>query len=56
MLQEATEYALAAIRPTVESDIVFTDDRAPVEMMTNRVVIGFLLSGGTQTLGNPIGE
>ena len=56
MLREATEYALAAIRPTVESDIVFTDDRAPVEMMTNRVVIGFLLSGGTQTLGDPIGE
>ncbi len=56
LLTEAIERADAALRPTVASTTVFTDDRAPVEMMTNRIVIDFVLSGEASSLGSPMGN
>ena len=56
LLREAVAYAGTVICPTVASGTVFTDDRAPVEMMTNRIVIDFVLSGGANALGNPMGR
>ena len=32
------------------SDIIFTDDRAPVEQITNSIILNFLLSGETEAL------
>ena len=56
LLRDALFYAEGALSPTVPSETVFTDDRAPVELMTNQIVIDFVLSGSTDALGNPIGN
>jgi hypothetical protein len=36
---------LAGLQPTPDSSVVFTDDRAPIEQLTNAVALQFLLSG-----------
>ncbi len=56
LLREAMAYAQGSLRPTVISDIVFTDDHAPLEWMTNQIVINYVLSGGANNLGGPIGN
>jgi spermidine synthase len=56
LLRDALAYAERALGPTIASEVVFTDDRAPVEMMTNQIVIDFVLSGSADTLGGPIGD
>jgi hypothetical protein len=30
--------------------MVFTDDRAPIEWLTNSLILNFLLDSGTETL------
>ena len=37
--------ALANLRPTQPGEIVFTDDRAAIELMTNALVVNFVLRG-----------
>ena len=39
------EDAANALVPLGESDIVFTDDRAPVERLVDSIVLDFLLAG-----------
>jgi spermidine synthase len=53
-LRDALAAAHDAMRPTVAAGTVFTDDLAPIELITNRIVIEFLLSGGTREIGGPI--
>lgn len=50
VLRTALEAASTSIVPTVASDVRFTDDRAPVEMMVDSMVIEFLLEGGIDEL------
>jgi len=38
--------AAANLRPTEPSDVVFTDDRAAIELITNALVFDFVLGGG----------
>lgn len=47
LLRTALQTAVGAIHPTRASDLVFTDDRAPVETIINSMLIDFLTSGGT---------
>jgi hypothetical protein len=42
VLQRAAEN----LQPTPESDVVFTDDRAPVENLVNSIVIRYVLGSG----------
>jgi spermidine synthase len=42
--------AASAMVPTVASEVLFTDDRASVETITNSMVVDFLTSGGTNQL------
>lgn len=56
VLRDALTYAQAALQPTIPSETHFTDDHAPVEMLTNRIVIDYVLSGGTDSLGGTIGK
>ena len=45
----ATTYE--GLQPLPEpSKIIFTDDRAPVEQITNSIILNFLLSGETEAL------
>jgi spermidine synthase len=50
LLRQAVEEAAANLRPTPESDVVFTDDLAPVEQLTNSIVIRFILGGSVYQL------
>lgn len=50
VLQTALEVASTSIVPTVASDMRLTDDRAPVEMIVDSMVIEFLLEGGINEL------
>jgi spermidine synthase len=50
LLLEAMATAISSRQPTPESATVFTDDRAPIEWLTNSLVLKFLLSNGTQGL------
>ncbi len=44
-LYEILEQAADALVPLGESDIIFTDDRAPVESLVDSIVLDFLLAG-----------
>lgn len=41
---------VANLQPTPDSDVVFTDDLAPIEHLTNAVALRFLLSGNLDIL------
>jgi len=45
VLYEILSIGAAALVPPGESDILFTDDRAPVETLVDSIVLNFLLSG-----------
>jgi hypothetical protein len=50
MLKDALARAVQNLQPTPASETVFTDDVAPVEQLTNSIVIRFILSGGVYEL------
>jgi spermidine synthase len=50
MLWQVLQDSLAALRDTETSNLVFTDDRAPVETMVNEMTLEFLLSDDIETL------
>jgi spermidine synthase len=52
ILREVLTTALDALRPTVASDVRFTDDHAPIERMVDAMVIEFLLEGGIDELAD----
>jgi spermidine synthase len=51
LLRDAVARAVANLQPTPETDVVFTDDVAPVEQLTNSIVIRFMLGGSIHQLG-----
>lgn len=52
VLRAALTDAWGALVPSVASDTRFTDDRASVEMMVDKMVIEFLLEGGIHELAH----
>jgi spermidine synthase len=46
MLSNILSLGAASLVPTHSNDILFTDDRAPVETLVDSLVLNFLLSGG----------
>jgi spermidine synthase len=51
LLRDATTHAVANLQPTPHSTTVFADDLAPVEQLTNSIVIRFILGGELTQLG-----
>ncbi|MFN2298837.1 MAG: fused MFS/spermidine synthase, partial [Anaerolineales bacterium] len=47
------EWAIQNIQPTPQGGTAFTDDRAPIEQLTNAMVIQFVLSGRLPLLAPP---
>lgn len=45
LLADAAQRAIASLHPIAPGDIVFTDDKAPVEYLTNLVVLRYFLFG-----------
>jgi hypothetical protein len=50
LLRDAGGRVAANLQPTPKSSVVFTDDLAPVEQLTNSIVIRFILSGSLYQL------
>lgn len=50
MLRKILTETRAALVPTQTIDIVFTDNRAPVETLVDSLIINFLLGGGVEEL------
>ena len=50
LLIQTLEIAITNLQPAPESTIVFTDDKASVEWITNDMVMSYLLSGESETL------
>lgn len=48
LLIASLESAYASLQPTPEGGPVFTDDRAPVEQLTDSILVNFVLSGDTE--------
>jgi hypothetical protein len=50
LLLEAMQLAVLNMQPTPEAGTVFTDDLAPVEWITNDMVLRFILFGDKEVL------
>lgn len=50
LLVQTMSSAYANLQPGYETTLVFTDDRAPIEWMTNNLVINFILHGDVESL------
>jgi spermidine synthase len=50
MLRDTLNWGVSSLVPIQPSEIIFTDDRAPVETLVDSIVLNFLLSGGTDQL------
>lgn len=51
LLVASAQRALANLQPTPVSSIVFTDDVAPIEALTNDIILRFVLGGSIYQLG-----
>lgn len=50
LLLEAMGMTYMNRQPSIQRTQVYTDDRAPIELLTNKIVVDFILSGGTKEL------
>ena len=50
LLLEALKIAALNIQPTPDSRTVFTDDLAPIEWITNNMVLRFVFSGDLEEI------
>jgi spermidine synthase len=50
LLVQSMSSAFANLQPGYETTMVFTDDRAPIEWLTNNLVINFILHGDVESL------
>jgi len=50
LLIEAMSMTIAHRQPKPETTQVYTDDRAPIEWLTNKIVVDFIFSGGVDEL------
>ena len=50
LLLESVQRALINLQPTPESQVVFTDDWAPIEWITNNMVLNYVLFGDIDSL------
>jgi hypothetical protein len=50
LLVEALELIVQNQQPVVDAGIVYTDDRAPIEWITNSMVLNYVLFGDMETL------
>jgi spermidine synthase len=50
LLCSSVDITLQNLQPTPDSRTVYTDDLAPIELITNQLVLDFVLSGGVEEL------
>jgi hypothetical protein len=50
LLIETLQITAANFRPSPIPGVVFSDDLAPIELITNQMVLDFIISGNTEVL------
>jgi hypothetical protein len=50
LLWSAINTTILNLQPTPDSRTVYTDDLAPIELITNQLVLDFVLTGGVEGL------
>lgn len=50
MLRDIIQLSINALVPAVSSDVIFTDDRAPLETMVDSLTLNFLLNGDVEDI------
>lgn len=50
VLLQAMASTITNLKPTADGNVVFTDDWAPIEWITNDMIFNFVISGSTETL------
>jgi hypothetical protein len=50
LLKDAIQRTIVYQQPTPDSKVVYTDDRAPIEWITNNMVLKFVLFGDMEKL------
>ena len=50
LLRDTLAIGVRSLVPAQAGDVVFTDDRAPVETLVDSLVLNFLLGGGAEQL------
>ena len=50
LLLRSLERAVVYLKPTPDSQVVYTDDRAPIEWITNDMVLNYVLFGDMESL------
>jgi hypothetical protein len=50
LLLEAMTTTISAQQPAPETTRVYTDDHTPIEWVTNKIVVDFILSGGAEVM------
>jgi hypothetical protein len=50
ILANALTLGASSLVPTNTNDVIFTDDRAPIEPLVDNLVVNFLLEGGAEQL------
>jgi spermidine synthase len=50
LLRNALQLAVASLQPEPAAGLIFTDDRAPIEQLTNAIVLQYLLGDGLKML------
>lgn len=50
LLLEAASVTVANMQPAPQGGMVFTDDLAPIEWITNNMILAFILGGGVEAL------
>jgi spermidine synthase len=52
LLLESVKVAQENLQPTPPEDVVYTDDRSPIEWVTNRMVLSYVLFGDLEEIGH----
>jgi hypothetical protein len=52
LLPDSMQVALDNVQPTPPVSIVYTDDWSPIEWVTNRMVLNYVLFGDLREIGN----
>jgi hypothetical protein len=50
LLKTALERTIVNQQPTPRGGVAFTDDRAPIEWITNNMVLNYVISGDVESL------
>jgi hypothetical protein len=52
LLLESMKIAIDNVQPTAPVDVVYTDDWSPIEWVTNRMILSYVLFGDLQEIGH----